>query len=452
MTDKLKWFNVLWALAHITHLLRKGKGEDPVVWLLIFLAMVVFDKPGSQLRIAMLAAAQMIYLFLEMPITDNHLYIMGFINFGLVAIFLKNYINSCWHRLETMQPFISFGAIAILISYSAAALAKLNYDFFNPANSCSVSMFIDAMAVFGGYGAQLYSFMFPIMPFFIAGFEIAIPILLIIPKTRLYGVITVILFHLLMSFSPTATALDFTIILVSMMVLFLPEQVFEKIRSSSNKEWFTEIGKKIYNYKNALFLLVAFFVLSMLMTNLGNVSGNRNWLILFPAVVLSGSLILFLAFTSIRKSIRSTIFEQHGLIQLVIFAILFLNIASPYLGIKTVGTFTMYSNLQTSGLESNHFLFGRAPFDTRMDDLVKIIESSDSELSRISESDVAISMHELRRKLAKKPDTSITFIREDEIIRLDHASQDPYLTRTDLMMHKLVGFRLHQNNDIKCMW
>jgi hypothetical protein len=194
MTDKLKWFNVLWALAHITHLLRKGKGVDPAVWLLIFLALLVFDKPGSQRRIAALAVAQLVYLFLEMPVTDNHLYIMGFVNIGLVVIFLKNYFNSRWNRLETMQPFISFGAIVILISYSAAALAKLNFDFFNTANSCSVSMFVDAMNVFGGYGAELYSFMFPFMPYFIAGFELAIPLLLIIPKTRLYGVITVIFF------------------------------------------------------------------------------------------------------------------------------------------------------------------------------------------------------------------------------------------------------------------
>jgi len=452
MTDKLKWFNILWALAHITHLLRKGKGEDPVVWLLIFLALVVFDKPRSQLRISVLAAAQLVYLFLEMPITDNHMYIMGFVNIGLVTIFLKNYFNNSWHRLESMQPVISFGAVVILISYSAAALSKLNYDFFNTANSCSVSMFVDAMAIFGGVGSEYYSYIFPIMPFLIAGVEIAIPILLLIPKTRLYGVVMVTVFHFLMSFSPTATALDFTIILISMMVLFLPGEIFERIKIRLEKERISDIKEKIISYKNLLFLLAAFFILSMLMTNLGNVSENRNWLLLFPVAVLSGSLILFLTFSAMRQSMRSTIFKQPGLVESVIFALLLLNITSPYLGFKTAGTFTMYSNLQTSGLESNHFIFGRAPFETRMDDLVKIIDSSDQNLTKMSESDVAISMHELRRELAKKPDASITFSRGDEIIRLDHASQDPHLTRTDPLMHKLVGFRLHQNNDIKCMW
>jgi hypothetical protein len=256
-----------------------------------------------------------------------------------------------------------------------------------------------------------------------------------------------------MSFSPTATALDFTIILISMMVLFLPEQVFEEFRNSSNMERLTVIRGKINRYKNILLLLVAFFILSMLMTNLGNVSGNRNWLVLFPAAILSGSLILYLALMAIRETMRNTIFEKPGFVQTVIFGVLLLNVSSPYLGIKTAGTFTMYSNLQTSGLESNHFLFGRTPFYTRMDDLVKIIESSDRRLSDISERDVSISMHELRRELAKNPEASITFSRGDEVIQLVHAGKgDPSLTRMDPLMHKLVGYRLHQNYEIKCMW
>lgn len=90
------------------------------------------------------------------------------------------------------------------------------------------------------------------------------------------------------------------------------------------------------------------------------------------------------------------------------------------MGLKTESSFAMFSNLRTSGRPSNHLLIHTPVAWLREgSDLVRIIDSTDAELTRVRDHDYLLSWMELcsyvEARLAKDGDFSITLERGGEI-------------------------------------
>jgi hypothetical protein len=128
------------------------------------------------------------------------------------------------------------------------------------------------------------------------------------------------------------------------------------------------------------------------------------------------------------------------------------NISAPYLGIKTTGSFVMYSNLQTEGMKSNHFLIPRLPVKTLMDDPVEIVDSSNRALRAIAERGDLVSWHELRRDLSRDPEASVSYRRNGVLHVHEHARENPELITRDFWTHKLVGHRTFDPKRASCRW
>ena len=234
-------------------------------------------------------------------------------------------------------------------------------------------MLYDASAFVGTQEGRLPGIIEGTAPFIVAGIELLIPVLLVVSRTRFAGIVVLVVFHLVISISPSSTAIDFTIMLVAIAYLLLPEESsehvilrFRQIRSYVPRMLGTDM--------RSIPVVLLFFLSMAFLSRLGTIAGNRGWALLAPVSLVIGSLLVFLVARSRSSQPRGSISlsgikpPHYALIGLLLF-----NVASPYMGIKTVGTFTMYSNLNTYGLR--------------------------------------ITWHELRRELARDPKASISYIR-----------------------------------------
>ena len=448
-------FCILWAIAHLGHLLRKANPSDPIAWLLMAAAVLLLARPSSRIRLGALAAIQITYLGTQIPWTDNHMYLMGFVNMGLLTAVL----TSLWPGAQNdsrnfLLPRLYIFA-TLLLSYGAAAVAKLNAGFFDPETSCAVTMFYDAIAVFGlerdGVPDVVRSLDL-MMPTIITAIELMVPILLLIPRTRRAGVVLVVLFHWAVSLSPTATALDFTLVLFALVILFLPVTAANRIYIWAQR---TVAVFPVF-VRPPFFVLLSLFLTISLVLGPGSVPGNRNWIWLAATALVLGLLLLQLAFTERDSSstpIPSGRLSLLGMVPYAAFVFLQLaNISAPYLGSKNVGSFVMYSNLQTERRHSNHFLLPRLPMDMGQDDLVEIVDSSSEWLRHVRDSGRLISWHELRRHLSYWPDTSLTYKRGDRLFSYQRAGDNPELVRRHPVAHRLIGHRLYDLHKVPCRW
>ncbi len=455
LADQLAVFAGLWAVGHIAHVLRKGAFANPASWALLACCLLLLGRPRSRTRLSLLALAQLWLLASTMPFTDNHLYIMGFVNAGLLAAFVPprwRGRDPSGRPPDTAPPF---ARLTLLLGYSAAAFAKLNHGFFDPGRSCGVRMFYDAADVFGATRPFLPRQIEAFLPVLIAGMELAVPLLLIVRTTRIGGVVVAVLFHFAMSLSPTATAVDFTLVLFALVFLFLPAPAavlvlkrLHQLRASIPPRW---SGSPAVTRAAGLFAFC--FLGAMLVFHSASVARSHNWLLLAPTAVLVGGALIHLAWTLRDMTATNTLSWRISRLQGALILLLLVNISAPYLGLKTTGTFTMYSNLQTADRRSNHFIVPRGPFETRQDDLVRVVASSDSGLKRIGERGSYITWHELRRRLSRHPEASISYVRNDgELVTLAKAREDPALVSRDRVLHWLIGYRDYNPFRATCRW
>lgn len=446
-------FITFWGIAHIAHFLRKGDTLDPFVWAALFFAILLTAKPKSAKRLAALTAIQLIYLIKQMPFTDNHLYIMGFINAGLlIAAFQTVILKKDYHLMLTRA--VGYVSSAFLIAYFAAAFVKLNSGFFNIDYSCAVTMFYDSASILADY-RFLPPALESLLPWFVAGAELSIPLLLIFKKTRYAGIFVLILFHIGISLSPAATALDFTIALFALSIPFLSLEAKKDVALSFQKfsgRW----GRFFAHYKYSSSLSVFFLILFVKTASEFISTGvDLYWFFLAPAALLMGGVI-------IRAIFRDGLFSglqkgegPFGRLEVVHYALLFLlilNAASPYLGVKTTGTFTMYSNLQIGNRTSNHFLVDRYLNSMPMDDVVEIISTDHGRLAGFARRGQWITYHELRRTLAGRPERSVDFVRNGEFYSYNPASENSELTRRNLFLHWVMGHRAYDPENAVCLW
>lgn len=436
-------FSALWAIAHLGHLLRKTDLATPFPLVLAGLAVGVLARPSSTRRLAALALAQVLYLASKMPLIDNHLYLMGFANLGLLTAISARKVPFYLPRRYLSATF--------LLSYGAAAFSKLNAGFFDVGTSCAVKMFNDSVAFFKVEQASL-GWIRPCLPFAVTGTELLIPLLLLAPPTRRAGVVIAVIFHLVISLSPTATALDFTLVVFALLFLFLPASAAERMRAWGQR------ALPIHPLWRMLAqgMLVTCIAVSVRTGWGGMPPRNPNWVWLASSAIgLGGMLIAIALSTRVAPRGLERQPQSFGICQgfySVLFILQLLNISAPYLGSKNVGSFVMYSNLQTARGESNHFLIPRLPLEMGQDDLVEIVETSNEWLHMAEEQGDLVTWHELRRYLSNDPDANIIFRRKGVFYVHKHAREDPDLIERDVILHRLIGHQWVGSKQPRCRW
>jgi hypothetical protein len=317
------------------------------------------------------------------------------------------------------RTFFPLARWVLIGFYSFAAFAKLNHAFFTPEVSCG-TFYFDELA--GSLGFTVHSQAgggwTHLVPFAVAATECSIPILLLVRRTRVIGVVVGLLFHGMIALDQTHLFSDFSSVLLALFLLFLPLAFADEVVDA-----YESIRLLVAGVGAALLVLLWYGKGA----NVGRVFTDGigwAWVVYWVAVLVA--LARFVrrdGFTGVAEPLR---LERAWLALVPVLVIV--NGLAPYLELRTAYAFNMYSNLQTVDGDTNHLLVTRTlPLTDYQADLVRIVSSSDPNLAAYAAQRYDLSFLQLRDYLSRHDDVSITYVRSGVEHAIARASDDPAL-------------------------
>lgn len=330
---------------------------------------------------------------LEAPVLGNHWLLAGFVSVAYLVA------GGDWERFEPIARTI------LVVFYAFAAFAKLNSGFLDPHTSCGVYYANQWLDGFGLGSIPPASALGWATAWGSALVEWAIPLLLLIRRTRHLGVMLALAFHGLISLDLNQHFYDFTAVLLALFVLFLPDAYFERFES---------LGEAIRPRLRRLLaaVMVAWGVAITLASTLPAVvltvwfleSASFLWWIPYLAAVVWAA-------AGVRRPMPEL--GRVPAVGWLVVALVFLNGLTPYLELKTAYGWNMYSNLVTVAGESNHLLVrSTLPLREGHQSMIRVIESSDPALAIYAEEGYLLPLPSFLAYVAERPDISVTFERE----------------------------------------
>lgn len=390
------WFAWLFALAVWAHVVGNppwGISTRSVVTLALGLAAAVLvHRPTARSAWAMVASLQLVTVWLQMPVLGNHWLLMGFFS---VAVLLALPRRQPW---KWLAPTV---AAVFIVFYAFAAFAKLNTAFLDPAVSCALFF---GNQLLGSWGlptvpATAGAAWLPVVAALVT--EISVVVLLLVPRTRTLGVALAAVFHFVISADLAQHFYDFTAVLfVGLGVLASPD-------TTRRMEAWGERRRPTFNV--LVVVWTALVVAATLPLNVTSLLLTR--IVVFGIWLPLGAGVAWCALRGAGKPEAWAPWPADavaaGLVALVV-----LNGAAPYLGVKTASGFNMYANLVTAEGRSNHLLIRRTanPVDVAY---VTVVASDGAGLRSYADSGWAVPESNLRHYLAAHPGVRAAFERTD---------------------------------------
>lgn len=347
---QLRWFSTLWALALTVHTVEiQPSALVPV--LLVALPALLF--PSSVAACGLLLAAAAVMAVSSLPAAANHLVMALVATLALAAAAL----HALASRRQTGEPFVGRwldtartpAGLVLLVMYLCAAFHKLNTAFFDPATSCAGTL-LTVMADRHGLGALVPgpgAVQVAAAATVLA--EVAVLVLLGVPRWRCWGVLLGMAFHAVLALTGFA---HFATFAFALYVLLVARPAFEALAP----RW---LGLR----RIGLCGFAAHVVFGLAAGLLGTGTGELPWPTLlvgtwFVAVGAFMIPLLGAGLATRRAGVPGPRWRLRPAILLLVPLLALGNGVLPYLGSKTVASFSMYSNLHTEEGRSNHLLPG----------------------------------------------------------------------------------------------
>ena len=242
-----------------------------------------------------------------MQSVPNHTFVLSFILITILVCFIYSKIKERGNftKNKFYELFAPVLRLELIIIYFWAAFHKINTGFHNYKISCAtVELFIikDIIPFFPIPDGFIY-----INPYLTISIEGFIPILLFIPKTRIYGLILGVCFHFFLGFKYPG----FSVLVYSLYSLFIPSSSYDRIkthvdelrhkisgafpRMSSYTHW---KKRKFVNFiTNVVLILLIFFTLHVFLTGSHKTSFlfSRGSLYLIFCILLGTAFVYFIA-------------------------------------------------------------------------------------------------------------------------------------------------------------
>ncbi len=435
-------FTSLWGLVHVVHFLRHGSGIDPTGIGLLGFAIAVFIFPSRWYLLVSLCLVHVLTVIDARLFIPNHSMIMLFVNLCLLVGMAFRY------SVKNLLPTIR---MIVLMAYGAAAISKLNRGFFDPMVSCTTDFYgyLQRLASnWIGINLSAPDWLLAILPLAIASAELLVPLLLLTPRLRHAGVALLVPLHLSMSLNPLAPGATFTVLVLGVGLLFLSPEAQSRFVALADR---TSGGAVSVPRRRLVWLGGLSLLMAWALPSLGFFGHHLSDTLLTNLITLVLGGLLLIAILQVR--LRSAPLDwriAYPCIPLLL--LLALNIVSPYMGGRTLTTFTMYSNLQTELGKSNHFFIPRLPVLTGQDDLVRVLESSNPALYGAEQTGHLLAWHELRRHTATFPDDYVVYERGGVVFTYSATSPQPELGTTHPIWHFLIHYRPFSPDSPVCLW
>jgi hypothetical protein len=438
-------FAVLWACATLFHLasyrLWAHSGIEVALALSAFWLLL---SPNSLWRLVVLAVLQLIAVWDVLPRIANHWLVTGFINLTLLvaiaSVALKRQPLSGF-----FEKFAPAARVQLLILWFMAAFHKLNTDYFVAATSCASIHYLELAKRLSFLPTTLPAQNFMIYVSILT--EAGIPVLLIFRKTRILGIFVGCSFHFLLGLSPFGDYYNFSAMLFALYFLFAPENYPELLVTWWKKHPVsTKVASRTLQYGLVLGIAAA-IAIAVLLQNRSRLISDVLRFAPLGAWLVYGLVMMVIFFLSIHSSERhqtpARVLLKPAGVTIPIIALMFLNGLSPYLGIKTEMSYSMFSNLRTEQDRSNHFLIRHVlHLNGLADDVVTILHSSDPRIQHYADDGFGITLFELRSYVSTHKEISLSYVRNGVRHDLARAGDDPELARPiPVLQRKLLSFR-----------
>ena len=407
-------------------------------------------RPRSVFRFVVLLAAVLVVWAVDMPAVVNHWMLMGLAILGAFVALAWGAANGHSRMFEPGALFTRLAPyfrILVLLVYVFAAFAKVNDSFLDPELSCGVAM----------YQQLLERLRLPLyaewqQPFAIYGtiaVEAALPVLLAVPRMRMLGVVVGVGFHIMLG---VAGHIPFSGFALAFYSLFLPDDVPARVYRllSARERVATAVGRAVAIARQPWAFpssVAAFLILAAAIT-------YGPWPS-FEANAERAVQLAFLAYAAVLVGIAGVLLWRgrfqyrpgffrlaHG-IWVLGPALVVLNGVSPYLGLKTQSTFTMYSNLQTEADRWNHRIL---PQEIQLfglqDELVRVVDADDPVLAPYAGSDTELVLFRVQSLAQDRPDTRLVYATDAATRTVEQIGDDPTFGRMEnVLLRKVLLFR-----------
>lgn len=387
----------MWAIAHILHLVIANRAALDTPWniTVVVLALVVILRPGSGRVVAAMAVAQLVEYAVEMPFSPDHWALVSLVN---LAILLTMAIDRSFETAAVVRALPAIRLI-LLVAYGAAALSKWNTTFLDPVTSCA--NFIAESASLGLTGPLAAS---PLISLGAALTETAVFVLLATPWARSWGVLVGLVFHFSLSASPVMMVGDFTSTVYALFLLFLrPDvtvQVLDRLSGWAARSRIVRDARRRPPVTAVLALLV--------LAGAGHLSLGAAMATLYVFVQVYFVAVLLATAMTLRRTCSTAPLGRVSWIHVPVLALAVLWALNPYLGLRTTGSFTMFSNLRTEGPQPNHLFMPSWRLTTWQDDMVTLDASSDTAARTGVDGEVTLPMVSLRRLATVDPSMQVS--------------------------------------------
>lgn len=451
-----RWFIYLWAWSVIFH---NGKTNEwiqyPIDVLTTAGAIGVLLSRARLQSFILLLMAQVAAFFVRLPNVTNHPTLAAIaaltmlVGFAGVAASGKNGWPAIDGWIRLVVPALRW---QVLMLYFWVVFHKLNRDFFDPEWSAAVEHLENLSATLVKLGLPAIPMTSLTEHGAIWGtliIEAAIPVFLLFAKTRILGIGVGLVFHFILG---VEDFYDFTSLMYAGLFLFVPIVAVTTLDETLNRmrRWFQFMWRIA---PPGIWFAGAMVAVASNLVAVG--SRVEHSFRVFKIVWFLWSIGLFAVFAPLvwRQILSGARWDFGSTLRpssrwfWIFPALVFINGACPYLGLKTRSVFAMFSNLRTEDGTTNHLIVPAwtQVFDFQRD-MVRIVESSNPHLQGMAESGSAMPFFNLRTMVSRSAaagheGTVIRYQRGGALIMVDNAELDPELSQPyPYLMRKFLLF------------
>jgi len=422
----------MWAVAHILHLLIADRSALDTPWstAVVALALAVLLKPESgRLFVAMLVA-QLVDHTVEMPFSPDHWALVALVNLSILVTMLVRRSTG----LDATAASFPAARVLLLVAYGAAALSKWNTTFLDPVTSCA-----NAIAGIITYGLVEPVAESHLVNWGAAATETLIFLLLLIPRLRSCGVLLGLAFHFSLSASPIIVVGDYTSTVYALFLLFLRPEVVVRVLDRTSGWASRSAVVRDARRRPPVTAVVALLVLGFG----GHVLGSAPVAAVYVLEQFYFVPLLVATVLAVREqgwAGQARLGRVHLLhVPVLLLAVVW--VMNPYLGLRTTGTNTMFSNLRTESPAPNHLFMPSWRLTSWQDDMVTLSSSTDAELQSGADNDLAVPLVALRRLAMERPGFEVTGVFKGETVTFGPGEGQIELEPLPAWQHRLFLLR-----------
>ncbi len=451
--DRLTLFTFFWGITRLFHHFSFPVWVDtlaPLSWGVFLTAIWGMVQPRSILALIALLTMSILRTIHWMPFHPNHILFEVIVDAGILLAILYQAFKALrsgksladrGFREAIFQSFAPMGAISLTILYFFGTFHKLNTDYLNLDIGCGTIL------TEGIIGKPVPTWLKIVVTYGTLLVEGGIPLLLLFSRTRMAGLLLGILFHFLLAFNLHPGIYSFSALLYGYWLFYLPPNVTGHLHAAGHtlSTYLRELPRRMLLI-SLLLMATSLALATAYIWHLGLFLVGLVYFWLFALVYL-GVFLYLVRVQGMGVSQRWKSFRLTNPVLFIFPVLVALNGFSPYLGLKTESSFSMFSNLRTEGGQNNH-LFMPAFTQTTgwQDKLVKIRQTDVKEFNKYMRDKQLITLFEFQRIIStKNHDLFVDYELNGQPARLEvingKANNPALVQRHSWLAYKLLHFR-----------